>query len=258
MYVPSLMQAQQEKNMSTIPMIPTLILITHHQNNLVDLQHRKTEDLMMAQLVPSMLLNWCCILFWHLLTSPQFALPWLLTRPLRSPQILPPSPCLLIWPLPRPPQILPPCLMTRPQPRSPLISPCLSTWMIRYHWHNLFWPLPRSRRPPPILVDAHEPASLPLSMPPQQPNLQSEGDFIDSDDKDDKDLYEASRRTFSMPIRLLLSIWKRCPSPLLMTSCIIVMVFHSGNHLTPVFYHQLLRLPSAAGLKFAILLGVKS
>ena len=48
--------------------------------------------------------------------------------------------------------------------------------------------------PPPILVDAHEPASLPLSMPPQQPNLQSGGDFIDSDDEVPEDPYEASRK----------------------------------------------------------------
>ena len=48
--------------------------------------------------------------------------------------------------------------------------------------------------PTPILADANKPASLPLPMPPQQPNLQSEGDFIDSDDEDDKDPYEASRQ----------------------------------------------------------------
>ena len=59
MYVPSfqVVQAQQEMTMSTIPMIPTSILIAHQQNNLDDLQHRKTEDLMTAQLVPPMLLN---------------------------------------------------------------------------------------------------------------------------------------------------------------------------------------------------------
>ena len=49
--------------MSTIPMIPTSIIITHQQNNLDDLRRRKTEDLMTAQLVPLMLLNRCRILF---------------------------------------------------------------------------------------------------------------------------------------------------------------------------------------------------
>ena len=43
------------------------------------------------------------------------------------------------------------------------------------------------------LVDAREPAPLSLSMPLQQPNLQSEGDFIDSDE-DDEDPYDTSMK----------------------------------------------------------------
>ena len=61
--------------MSTISMIPTTSPIAHQQNNLDDLQHPEMEDLVTAQLAPTLLLT---------PSRPQIALPWMLTRHLRS------------------------------------------------------------------------------------------------------------------------------------------------------------------------------
>ena len=79
----------------------------------------------------------------------------------------------------------------------------LTTWR-----HILFWCLLKSpliappmdveptphANPPSILVDSSDPAPPPLSMPLQNPNPQSEDDFISSDDVEDDEHYSSAAK----------------------------------------------------------------